>query len=416
MPTDLCLGMSRVDGKRTLKVAIVGCGSAGPAAATLLARRGHEVRLFERAAECRPVGAGFLLQPSGLAVLDELGVLDGVMKHGGKIERLHVLDVAGHELLDLRYQELGSGHFGLGLHRPVLLHYLLEAMAGENVPVTWGWEVTEVKRLSDGWTLTATDGRTESGFDLVIGADGARSVMRETLGGADLDRGYAWGAHWFIGRNEGAFPIHDLHQVVDGTRYLAGFLATGRELGGEDDLVSLFWSVRLDEDAAWRARPLDEWKQEVLRVVPRARPLLDQIHDWSQVLTARYGDVRMKQWHGDDWVLLGDAGHAMSPQLGQGVNLALADASCLVCCLDELPLPDALRVYSRRRRRVLRYYGFSTRQLTPWFQSDYEFLDPIRHFFFRLMQCLPPARKFMTRTMAGMVGAQASCQSRREGE
>ncbi len=59
---------------KKLRVAIVGCGSAGPAAATLLARQGHEVRLFERASECRPVGAGFLLQPSGLAVLEELGM------------------------------------------------------------------------------------------------------------------------------------------------------------------------------------------------------------------------------------------------------------------------------------------------------------------------------------------------------
>lgn len=80
----------------------------------------------------------------------------------------------------------------------------------------------------------------------------------------------------------------------------------------------------------------------------------------------------------------------------------------IVGCGSAGPAAATLRAYSRRRRRVLRYYGFSTRQLTPWFQSDYEFLDPIRHFFFRLMQCLPPARKFMTRTMAGMVGGQAS--------
>lgn len=387
-----------------LKVAVVGCGSAGPAAATLLARRGHEVVLFERAPDCRPVGAGFLLQPSGLAVLRELGVLDGVLEHGGRIERLHVIDRRGHDLLDLRYRELGSELFGVGLHRPVLLHYLLEAVAKEQVPIEWGWEVSDIEKEETGWVLTAADGRQASGFDLLVAADGTRSMLRGRLAKAGLDRSYTWGAHWFIGRNEGAFPVHELHQVVDGTRHLAGFLATGREIGSDDELVSLFWSIRLDEDASWRCRPLSEWKDEVLRVVPGAEPLLEQIGDWSQVLTARYGDVRMKQWHGDGWVLLGDAGHAMSPQLGQGVNLALADAACLVDCLDRRELSEALAEYSRQRRFTLQYYGFATRQLTPWFQSDVEALDPYRQLFFGLMQRLPPARRFMTRTMAGLIG------------
>jgi 2-polyprenyl-6-methoxyphenol hydroxylase-like FAD-dependent oxidoreductase len=351
------------------------------------------------------VGAGFLLQPSGLAVLDELGILDDILDHGGRVDRLHVLDVEGRELLDLRYEELGPDHFGLGLHRPVLLHFLLRAMEREEVPIEWAWEVSRVDRDHHGWRLTSRDGREAGGFDLLIGADGSRSMLREKLAGPGLDHGYAWGAHWFIVKNHGAFPEHDLHQVVDGTRFLAGFLATGRELNEHEPLVSLFWSIRLDRDEAWRSRPLEEWKQEVRRVVPRAGPLLDQIHGWSDVLTARYGDVRMKQWHGDDWILLGDAGHAMSPQLGQGVNLALADAACLVHCLDRLPPREALAAYSRERRLALRYYAFSTRQLTPWFQSDHEFLTPLRKMMFRTMQHLPPARKFMTRTMAGLVGA-----------
>lgn len=392
---------------RTLRVAIVGCGSAGPAAATLLARQGHEVRLFERAAECRPVGAGFLLQPSGLAVLEELGVLNGVLDHGGRIDRLHVIDLEGREMLDLRYAELGAGRFGLGLHRPVLLHFLLQAMEKEKVTIEWGWEVKDVRRESDGWWLVSHDGREVGGFDLLIGADGARSSLREKLGSPGLDRGYAWGAHWFIGKNRGAFPEHDLHQVVDGTQYLAGFLATGRELDGDEALVSLFWSIRLDQDEAWRRRPLEEWKKEVLRMVPQADPLLAQIGDWSQILTAGYGDVRMKNWHGEGWVMLGDAGHAMSPQLGQGVNLALADAASLARCVEYLPLDKALAAYTRERRFALRYYGFCTRQLTPWFQSDHEFLTPLRRVFFRAMQHLPPARRFMTQTMAGIVGIRS---------
>jgi 2-polyprenyl-6-methoxyphenol hydroxylase-like FAD-dependent oxidoreductase len=192
--------------------------------------------------------------------------------------------------------------------------------------------------------------------------------------------------------------------VVRGTKRLAGFLATGRELGGTEPLVSLFWSVKLSEDAAWRSRPLEEWKEEILRVCPGSETLLGQIHDWSQILTARYGDVRLSRWHGEGVVILGDAGHAMSPQLGQGVNLALADALCLARNMERLPLQEALAEYSKQRRWQLAYYRLASRGLTPWFQSDFEWLVPIRHAWFRTLQHLPPARRFMTKTMAGLVG------------
>ena len=88
-----------------LRIAVVGCGSAGPAAAVLLRRQGHEVVLFERAPDCKAVGAGFLLQPSGMDVLRELGILEPVLAHAARVTRLHVLESTGNTLLDLRYGE-----------------------------------------------------------------------------------------------------------------------------------------------------------------------------------------------------------------------------------------------------------------------------------------------------------------------
>jgi 2-polyprenyl-6-methoxyphenol hydroxylase-like FAD-dependent oxidoreductase len=387
-----------------MKIAIVGCGTAGPAAAILLKRQGHEVSVFERAPECRAVGAGFLLQPSGMGVLGELGILDEILAHAAKVDCLHVLDAAGNTLLNLRYRELGEGIFGAGLHRPVLLHHLIRAMDTCGVDSRWGWEITGLQRTGDGWTLTRADGLQAAGFDFVILADGARSKLRRTLRSGGVDRGYPWGAHWFIGENRGVFPENELYQVVDGTRKLGGFLATGRDLGGSEPLVSLFWSIRLRDDATWRARPLVEWKRGILDLCPKAAVLLEQIKTWDQVLTAGYGDVRMRRWHDDGIVVLGDAGHAMSPQLGQGVNLALADAACLARCLARHPLPIALREYQRARRPALRYYQLATRWLTPWFQSDHQWLTPLRRIFFAIAGSIPFARRLMTLSMAGLIG------------
>jgi 2-polyprenyl-6-methoxyphenol hydroxylase-like FAD-dependent oxidoreductase len=112
----------------------------------------------------------------------------------------------------------------------------------------------------------------------------------------------------------------------------------------------------------------------------------------------------MCRWHDEGIVVLGDAGHAMSPQLGQGVNLALADAACLARCMARHPLEKALRRYQRRRWAALRYYQLATRWLTPWFQSEYEWLSPIRRMFFAIAGRIPIARRMMTRTMAGLIG------------
>lgn len=380
-----------------MKIAVIGCGAAGASAAVFLQRDGHEVVVFEQAPESRAVGAGFLMQPSGMKVLKELGIHDEVVSHASIVRRLHVLEKDGRDLMELRYGEIGEEWFGAGLHRPVVMAALVSLLEREGVGIRWGSRIENSRSLADGWEISGER------FDLLVVADGARSVMRNALLGNGHNRGYGWGAHWFIGGNRGVFPNDVLHQVVNGTRQLAGFLPTGREREGGEDLVSLFWSIRVADDAEIRKLPLDKWKESILDLCPMSEVLLSQIEDWEQVLTARYGDVRMRKWHGDGLVFLGDAGHAMSPQLGQGVNLALEDASCLAGCLRSLPMEKALAEYSRRRGPVLRYYQLATRSLTPIFQSDHEWISPFRHSGFRVSQRVPFIRRMMTKSMAGMM-------------
>lgn len=380
-----------------MRVAVIGCGAAGASAAVLLKRIGNEVEVFEQATECRAVGAGFLMQPSGMAVLRELGVYDEIISHSSIIQRLHVVEKDGRKLMELRYKEIGDDYFGAGLHRPVVMNSLIRLVENESILIHWGSRIEHIKRSSEHWEI---NGRK---FDFLVIADGARSSMRKAVLGSGCDKGYGWGAHWFIGKNNGAFASDALHQIVNGTRELAGFLPTGYESGDSDELLSLFWSLRIADDFDIRKKPLQSWKDKILSLCPRSENLLTQIEDWDQVVTARYGDVRMKGWHGDRHVFLGDAGHAMSPQLGQGVNLALEDASCLASCMASMDLEKALEAYSRRRGPTLRYYQLATRCLTPIFQSDHEWIDPIRHLGFRISQHMPFIRKMMTKSMAGMM-------------
>src|SRR3546814_13158374 len=100
---------------KQLRIAIVGYGTAGQAAAVLLTRDGHDVSVFERVPEPGPVGAGFLLQPSGLQVLWRMGLLAPVLAHGARVDRLFGDTPCGRPGMDMRYDGLEARLYGVGL-------------------------------------------------------------------------------------------------------------------------------------------------------------------------------------------------------------------------------------------------------------------------------------------------------------
>lgn len=382
----------------SLRIAIVGSGTAGPSAAIFLARAGHDITLFERAPQKLPVGAGFLLQPTGLSVLHQLGLVETLLPHIAPISKLYCRTRSGRVLLHLPYAELGAGLYGAGTHRATLLDLLLNASQQAGAKILWDVNMERLTRdATQRPSLHDSHGITHGPFDLVLICDGAHSTLRSQSGVPSRVSRYPWGALWFIGKRTPDFDPRVLWQCVGSTRELTGFLPTGTH----DDLLSLFWSIRLDHIERWRETPLDEWKRKILALAPQAESFLAQIESHSQVATAVYHDVRMKQWHGDRVVILGDAAHALSPQLGQGVNLALMDATALANSLAHHALPQALAHYSATRRQHLRFYQFATRWTTPFFQSDLLPLGWLRDMAFPIIQRIPPLRRQMTATMAG---------------
>ncbi len=382
-----------------MDVGVIGCGTAGPAAALLLARAGHRVTVYERVAEPGPVGAGILLQPTGQAVLARLGLLERVRARAAPVERLLCQRVSGRPVVDLRYGEIGTA-VGLGVHRGVLFEALFAALGAEpGIALELGCDVERTEEEAGRrWVIDARGGR-RGPHDLIVVADGADSAARllPELGvRADRNR---WGALWFVARDPAGGFAGRLFQVVDGARKMMGLLPTGLGPRGEQPIVSLFWSIRADRVEAWRAGGLDGWKAQVLAMAPAAAPVLAQIESPDQVVFAGYRDVRMRRWHASGAVVLGDAAHATSPQLGQGANLALWDALVLA---DTLAAGGTLAAYSRARRAHLRYYQLAARWLTPLFQSDSRLSGWLRDRFLPLFNRIGPTRRMMTQTMAGI--------------
>jgi 2-polyprenyl-6-methoxyphenol hydroxylase-like FAD-dependent oxidoreductase len=384
-------------------VGIIGCGTAGAAAALFLSRAGHRVTVYEAVPEPSAVGAGIMLQPTGMRVLERLGLLEPVLARGDRVDRLHCLTREGRDVIDLRYADVHEGAYGLGLHRGVLFEVLFGQVRKERIELRLGEPIDGLRMRAGKRVVIGRHGLEVGAHDLVVVADGARSQPRREAAVMDRAKQYPWGALWFIGEDYAGDFEGTLYQKVDGAQQMLGLLPSGLGPEGTVPRVSLFWSIRADRVEAWRDAGLEPWLAQLAELEPRAEPVLAQITDPAQVLFARYWDVVLRPWHAPGLVFLGDAAHATSPQLGQGANLALVDAMALAEAMEGSDsLKEALRRYSEKRRAHLRYYQWATRFLTPFFQSDSRSLGWLRDTFMGRACKMPFLRSKMVRTMCGL--------------
>ncbi len=165
-----------------LDVAVCGCGPAGLSAALLLHRSGHRVRMFERFERPRPVGSGLILQPTGLAVLAELGLLTEIDSLGARIERLFGRAVPSNRVvLDVRYRAIGPGWSAVAVHRSTLFAVLHDARRKRGREFVPAVTLTGIDRARPRAALLGAVGRRFGDFDLVVDALGATSPLAAGL-------------------------------------------------------------------------------------------------------------------------------------------------------------------------------------------------------------------------------------------
>ena len=388
-----------------LDIAVVGAGTAGSAAALFLARSGHRVTLYEHVLDPHPVGAGIVLQPTGLAVMALLGLDQAILSHAERLDRLWCTTPSGRTVVDLSYQEVLPGAFGLGLHRGVLFQTLFNAARAEaGVTLKLGVGLDAFNESRKGVTLTERGSGARREHELVVVCNGARSTLRDDTPHAKHVEKYAWGALWAVLPDPVSEPRRMLRQVVNGTRRLIGLLPTGRgPQPGSERLLSLFFSLRGDQLDEFRAGDFAAWRAGVVSDLPEAEPIVSQLQTPDDLLFSEYHDVTMWPWNTGRVVYLGDAAHATSPQLGQGCNLALLDAWVLSQSLaGHDVLHDALFAYSGARRSHLGWYQFITRWLTPFFQSSLWPLGLFRDLVFGPSTSVGFVRRQMVEAMAGI--------------
>jgi salicylate hydroxylase len=380
---------------RKLDIAIAGAGPGGLAAALALKALGHRVVVYEQFNQPKPVGSGLILQPTGLSVLDWLGLGDGIRTLGARIDRLYgTASGSGKTVLDVRYAALGRER-GLAVHRAALFNVLYEAVKSAGIGIENNSQIMGLQDRS----LVMVKQRLVGPFDLVIDALGARSPLVPQRKSTALSYGAVWAS---LPWPEAGFDPHALAQVYDKASVMIGVLPIGRTVENGPLQAAFFWSLKTNSYEAWKQRGLAAWKDDVLRHWPAASALLDNIQSTDDLVLARYQHHTMARPYGANIIHIGDSAHATSPQLGQGANMALLDVRALAQAFSQTDdIAEVSMLYARMRKRHVRVYQALSMMFTPFYQSDSVALPWLRDNLVSSLSRIGPAQKILARMVAG---------------
>jgi 2-polyprenyl-6-methoxyphenol hydroxylase-like FAD-dependent oxidoreductase len=349
-----------------MRAVIVGAGIGGLAAAVALRRVGVETVNLERAGEIGEVGAGLSIWSNAVNALRALGVGDKVVARASVIDRIpsHTLTGRFIGVTDLSEISRAAGAPCVCVHRAVLQRILLEELPAGSVQ-------TGARCVGFEGTSAVLDGGERVQGDLVVGADGIRSAIREGLHGAAAPR-YAGYTCWRGICGDSGVPKERsaLLAVGAGTQFGVWPCGAGQ----------LYWFLTNNAPAG-----TEQGKKEAAAL---CRP-------WSSIYKIVEGTAEdaivqsdifdrppLRSWGRERVTLLGDSAHATTPNLGQGACQALEDAVVLADCVRRLqPIEAALAEYERlripRTTMIVRNSWESGRVL----QMDRPALEALRNWF-----------------------------------
>ena len=318
----------------TRTAVVAGAGIGGLAVATALAQRGWQVQVHERAPELRMFGAGIWMWENGLLSLRCLGAEEETVRRARAIKRWTVLDDKGDEVFTREFTP--DDHMVLPL-RADLYQALVTAADRAGVQVVTS--STAVEAVPSGELLLESGERVQA--DLVVAADGAFSRIRE---GLFLTDRIAYLREGYIRLTVPTQPGDEdsvIYECWNGSRRLLYCPCT-------EDVHYVAFSCAVDDLAA-RGIPVDHgtW----IASFPRFEDVVGRIGDqgrWDRGMT-----VRCSSWSQGRVVVVGDAAHAMAPNLGQGANLTLTNAVSLAAAVTGVAdIPAALTAWERRERSL----------------------------------------------------------------
>jgi FAD-dependent urate hydroxylase len=361
-----------------LKVTIIGAGIGGLTTGIALQKLGYDVEIYERTRELRPAGAGISLWSNGIKVLNRLGLGEKVATIGGQMNRMEYRSHKDEQLsaVDLTPLVDRVGERPYPVARTDLQKMLRAAFGTENLHL--GCKCVAVEQDETTATAIFEDGAQVSS-DLIISADGIHSTIREYITGQPITPRYADYVNW-----NGLVPMsEDLCEADNWVIYVGeGKRASMMPVGG--NRFYFFFGCPMKQGTVVEPKDRQEelktifagWPQAVQNLIDRLNPLETnrlEIADLDPLERLVKGRV----------ALLGDAGHATTPTLGQGGCQAIEDAEILSRYLvsTNISVPDALKRYEaarkdrvsqlvlKARQRTATIYGKDEKATAAWYQQ-----------------------------------------------
>jgi len=332
---------------KNLRIAVIGAGYGGAAAAKALSLLGATVNVYEQASQMREVGAGIGLRPATMARFRQWGIFEAIARVSSPSDYFEILSATGHPIMKDTWPEHGDQKQTHLIHRGDFIDALLGVLPDRMVHL--GHKLQGIEDKGDHSVLTFTNGKAVEA-DLVVGADGIKSVVREQLFSA---QGPVFsGEHAY----RAVISADDAHGMVvdDNLRMYIGKGTKVYLLPLRHRNQMSFDITALNPDGTWAPAITKEGLLATVagfdeRIVSIARGL-----DMETVnVRAVYDIDPVDTWHTGTVVLMGDAAHSMLHHQGQGANSAIEDAGALADALTEAgSVREALALFQATRKPV----------------------------------------------------------------
>lgn len=325
---------------------IIGAGIGGLTTALAFEKRGINYQLFEKSPKLSEVGAGIWLAPNALQVLEYLNVLDKVKSEGNSIDRI-TLGKADLSPLSDNYQAIVKNKFGystIAIHRAQLQKILLEKIPQEKIFLGKGFQ--SFKKLNTGKIKIIFDDNSEAETDFLIGADGINSKIRNQLFPESSTR-YSGQTCW---------------RGIANIKLDKEFEHRGIELWGNQIRFGI--SKIAKDKVYWFAVVLDKQnlkdesrlvQEKLLKMFNDFHPLVKKIIASSSIDKIIRNDINdlkpLESWHKGNICLIGDAGHATTPNMGQGGAQAIEDAYYLSKLIENNPNQNVFELFQQKRQK-----------------------------------------------------------------
>ncbi|PPC04875.1 FAD-dependent urate hydroxylase HpxO [Acinetobacter pittii] len=330
-----------------MNVVIIGAGMGGLTTGIALKKFGHQVRIFEQTEKILPVGAAISLWSNGVKCLNYLGLTDKIAKLGGQMDDLAYVDgltgdvMTQFSLLPL-IEEVGQRPYPVA--RADLQNMLMDEFGRDQIYL--GKKMVSLEDKADYVEVHFADGSSTQA-DLLIGADGTHSLTRTYVLGQQVQRRYAGYVNWngLVEISEDLAPAQQWTTYVgEGKRASLMPVADGKFYFFLDVPLPAGLDNNRDEYKKLLKQYFVDWCQPVQQLIERLDPQKTnrvEIHDIEPFTQFYKGRV----------VILGDAAHSTTPDIGQGGCQAMEDAIYLARSLqiNTLGLEDALRRYQNKR-------------------------------------------------------------------